>query len=203
MPLARFEKLDPTRKQRLFVAAREAFAKRGFEGAALQPILAEAGASKGGLYYWFEDRTDLFAWVASEVLTERLKVGGEPPEGADLWHSWEDRSRSLVERAGHEPQGPEIVRIIASFSPALREDPRLDALFTRARAPYERWLAAGQAQGVVRRDLPMDLLVDLVLGVESSVGGWLHRVGEVPDDEASVARLSRLETRLVQRLVQA
>lgn len=203
MPLARFDKLEKSRKDKLFFAAREAFAQRGFDGAALQPILAEAGASKGGLYYWFEDRTDLFAWVAAEVLDVQAPIDGTPPEKGDLWAAWEERARRRAAAAGAEPFGPMIVRTLASLSAEAREDARLEALFQRARAPYDAWLSAGQERGAVRGDLPVDLLVELVLGVEASVAGWLRGVGESPEDAEGYARIARLETRLVQRLVKA
>jgi AcrR family transcriptional regulator len=201
MPLARFEKLDPARRGRLFLASRTEFAAKGFDGASLQPILAAAGASKGGLYYWFEDKTDLFAWVAGEVLTTVARTIGEPPAKGDLWAAWEERTRRAVTAAAEEPQGPTIARAVAAFAPGVREDARMDALAVRARKPYESWLAAGTARGAVRKDLPVDLLTDLVLGVEGSVAGWLARVDEAPDSEDAIGRIARLETRLVQRLV--
>ena len=203
MPLARFEKLDPARKTRLFTASRAEFAAKGFDGASLQPILAAAGASKGGLYYWFEDKTDLFAWVASEVLGTVTITIGEPPPKGELWTAWEERTKRVVAAAAAEPQALVIARSVASFGPAVREDARLDALVARARKPYETWLSAGTTRGAVRKDLPVELLVDLVLGVEGSVAGWLARVDELPDSDDAVARIARLETRLVQRLVSA
>src|SRR5512136_3484913 len=66
MPLARFNRLEPERQRRLLAAAAQEFAAEGYEGASLGWIAEEAGFSKPALYYYFEDKADLYTTVVRE-----------------------------------------------------------------------------------------------------------------------------------------
>ncbi|HEX8725928.1 MAG TPA: helix-turn-helix domain-containing protein, partial [Gemmatimonadaceae bacterium] len=59
----RFDNLDPDKQERLFEAAADEFSDHGFEGASLNRIIDRAGMSKGSLYYYFNDKSDLYATV--------------------------------------------------------------------------------------------------------------------------------------------
>ena len=67
MPLGRFERLDEDRRRRLLASAAQEFAAEGYEGASLGWIAEEAGFSKPAIYYYFEDKADLYATVVREV----------------------------------------------------------------------------------------------------------------------------------------
>lgn len=60
---------EETRK-RLLSAARKRFAADGFQAASGEEIVAEAGVTRGALYYQFGDMTGLFAAVADEAARE-------------------------------------------------------------------------------------------------------------------------------------
>lgn len=72
-------------RQRVWAAAAEAFATRGFDGAKVDEIAAEAGINKAMVYYHFADKItlyrailqDMFAAVASATAAVRDK-GGDP-----------------------------------------------------------------------------------------------------------------------------
>ena len=54
----------------LLAAARKRFAADGFQAASGEEIVAEAGVTRGALYYQFGDMTGLFAAVAEEAARE-------------------------------------------------------------------------------------------------------------------------------------
>ena len=56
----RLDKLDDERKKRLFESAAEEFADKGYDGASLNRILKQSGMGKSSLYYYFDDKADLF-----------------------------------------------------------------------------------------------------------------------------------------------
>ena len=77
MPTKRFEHLEPERRDCILSAARKEFIRNGYEGASLNTIAGEAGISKGSLYYYFEDKTDLYLTVLREVMSElQRNIGG-------------------------------------------------------------------------------------------------------------------------------
>lgn len=73
MPL---EKLTPERRRQqtrdvLIAAATEVFARRGFEGAALEEIAETAGFTRGAIYKNFVDKEDLF-FAVTDRLNEQI-----------------------------------------------------------------------------------------------------------------------------------
>ncbi len=70
------EKLTPERRRQqtrdvLIAAATEVFARRGFEGAALEEIAETAGFTRGAIYKHFDSKEDLFLAV-TDVLNEQV-----------------------------------------------------------------------------------------------------------------------------------
>ena len=80
MPRPRFAKLDPAKKEAILTAALEAFASHGFDGASYNQIIEKAGISKGAMYYYFDDKEDLFATVVRHELEDILQHFHTLPE---------------------------------------------------------------------------------------------------------------------------
>lgn len=58
--------LKPERRERLFAAAEEVFAKRGYTGATIAEIARAAGVSAANVYLYFENKDALFYAVFSD-----------------------------------------------------------------------------------------------------------------------------------------
>jgi AcrR family transcriptional regulator len=73
-------------RRRLLKSARRLFAKRGYAAVGTNEIVAAAGTTRGGLYYHFKDKRDLFRavyeWVetdlAEEIAGSLERAGGGP-----------------------------------------------------------------------------------------------------------------------------
>ena len=77
MSRRRFENLDPDRQQRLLESAAEEFDEKGYDGASLNRIIERSGMSKSSLYYYFDDKADLFTTLLERSMTFILKeIGG-------------------------------------------------------------------------------------------------------------------------------
>lgn len=75
-------KVDATRAS-LLAAARKVFAERGFEGASVGDIAAEAGFTKGALYSQFGSKEELFAEITRQLAAEDA-AWSEQQSGTDL-----------------------------------------------------------------------------------------------------------------------
>ncbi len=64
---------DATSREQLLTAASRVFARRGYHGASMSEIAAEAGFSKGALYWNFAGKEELFFALLDE-LDKRLSV---------------------------------------------------------------------------------------------------------------------------------
>jgi AcrR family transcriptional regulator len=173
---SRFDSLDPERREGILSAAALEFAGRGYAGASLGRIVEAAGISKGSLYYYFNDKEDLFVTAVETALMRLLdSVGGVSVEALTPDTYWdrllEVGLRSAEVRGGDTWYG----KLVLAF-PRLRDEPEAAA----AVRPALEWarrltrdvLERGQALGVVRRDVPLGMLVELVLALEEAADRW-------------------------------
>ena len=72
MPLARYESIDESLKTRILDVSKQEFAALGYEGASYNKIIQKIGISKGSMYYYFENKEDLFVTC---FLNEALATG--------------------------------------------------------------------------------------------------------------------------------
>jgi AcrR family transcriptional regulator len=172
----RFANLDPAKQARLFEAAADEFSDKGYEGASLNRIIDQAGMSKGSLYYYFEDKSDLYAAVVEKATVRILSmVGGfriEDLSAETFWPSFEGMIRRSVDLIGSNEW---FVRLARSFF-RLRE--RGSPRSTRRIFDWmAHWTSAaltrGREIGVVRTDLPLPYLVEMCLAVGEVGDRWL------------------------------
>lgn len=77
---------DEGRRKQILDAAQKVFAKKGFNGASIKDLAKAAGVAPGLLYWYFKDKTDLFASLLSERIEEGFGTATEqisfdvPPE---------------------------------------------------------------------------------------------------------------------------
>jgi AcrR family transcriptional regulator len=107
-------------KGKLVRAARSAFAARGYAGASMDDLTAEAGLTRGALYHNFGDKKGLLQAVIDQIDAEmaaRLRVIGERAETP--WLGLLDEYEAYIEMALE----PEIQRILLLDGPAVLGDP--------------------------------------------------------------------------------
>ena len=183
----RFAKLPAEQQQAIVRAALDEFAAHGFHDASLNRVIEAAGISKGSMYYYFDGKEDLYAYVTQAEL-EQLFADVGPFPGARRRRC----GRVLVDLGGLLPPADDGPRRLAA---AGRADPRL------ARRVGEPGAAAGAAgdgaghrcPGSSRRsppvsasercatDLPSGLLIAVVVGMGQAMDTWL--MTQQPDEE--------------------
>jgi AcrR family transcriptional regulator len=189
----RFDNLDPERREAMLAAAADEFAERGYAGASLSRIIDAAGISKGSLYYYFNDKEDLFATTVKVAMRRLVEAAGgfdldalTPETYWDALRAFGMRSVELYSRDAW------YVRFGLAFA-RLRDEPEAG----RAVRPALDWgrrithdvLARGRELGTVRRDLPLDLLVEVTMAVDEAGDRWFaehHEEYEPADLQALV-----------------
>ena len=176
MPSKRFHKLDPAKQRRILDAAAEEFAAAGFEGASYNRIIERSGVSKGAMYYYFEDKADLYATVVGEAVGAMMAGVGSFDAVHTPEEYWEEIARQF--------QGAfEIYTHNATMVGLFRQLLR-DAMtgvgaeiMGNVRVEVGQWadglVHEGQRVGAVRTDLPDSLLVSLVMGLGEAHDIWL------------------------------
>ena len=175
MPRPRFEKLPRQKKKRILEAAAKEFAAHGFEDASLNQILEQAKISKGAAYYYFDDKVDLYTTVVQhygEALLSKTEVAIEQLTAESYWDTIADLYRQQFQGHYETPWIFGAVKSIRGLSEEARAHDGLAQLFQQAQGTVAELISRGQALGVVRTDLPADLLLALVIAVDDVYDHW-------------------------------
>ena len=193
MPLARFNRLDPDRQHRLLAAAAQEFAAEGYEGASLGWIAEEAGFSKPALYYYFEDKADLYATVVREAWQKLSPQGRMDLQSLDrdtFWPALEAFHLAGYERSREEPWLLAVWKLAYHPPPDGAAAGAVAEVFDAGRDFLKALMRRGQELGVVRRDMPVDLLIAVFTGADNAADHWLADQWETLGFD-EVAQLSR------------
>lgn len=178
MPKRRFDKLDPEVQGRILKAAALEFGTHGYADASLNRIVEQAGISKGSMYYYFEDKEDLFAMVLQDLEERSAELAKPQLEKLTAETFWPSIAAAL--RAGLKMvvETPWIQGFFQLFSEMLRNPPTegpLVAWHARMVKRQTDCLRRGQELGVVRTDLPLEFLFEILNGVQLANGRYLTK----------------------------
>jgi AcrR family transcriptional regulator len=169
--------LDPSREEDLLITSARHFAAAGYSGTSLNTVIAEAGWGKSSFYHYFSNKRRLHDHVVL-ALASRLVDGVQVPaiedlSGARFWAAMTDLVDALGRAAGRHPETRYLGEMFHGAPSA--DDGRLQDL----REQVERWLRRaithGRQVGVVRDDLPEELLIELTLAVLQTLDRWAVR----------------------------
>jgi AcrR family transcriptional regulator len=199
VPTKRFESLDPERKALLLDAAAAEFAAHGFEAASFNRIIERAGTSKGAIYYYFEDKADLYATVVRDAVTRFVAYCGPIGPASDAAAYWAEVERMSQQSLRYYRRDPHIAGLVRS----LVRDGLAVAPVVEIRALTAAWLAqlalVGQAVGAIRDDLPLELVLSVGTAVTEGFDLWLvQHLDEL--DDAALDRLAAVITDLYRRM---
>ena len=202
MPRPRFYKLPDEKRERILEATAKEFTAHGYEGASLNRILDEAGISKGAAYYYFDDKADLFATAVQHYSQELFDGVAFDPTSLTAENFWDELTAVYrrqftsfaerpwvfgIARAGGSLPAPST----GSGTPEPVEGVEaLAEIWQQAQSLLTSFLQHGRDLGLIRDDLPQDLLLSLVVAVDDAHDRWLyaHWPELSPDDLEQAAR---------------
>src|SRR4051795_4680294 len=142
MPKVTQEHLD-ARRAEILAGARRAFAEHGYEGATVARLEAATGLSRGAIFHYFENKTDLFVELAMEMNTRFGDMLLE--DGLDA------AFRALA------AESPEWLAVLIETESRMRHDAdfvrRLEAKAADASPRIQEWFQQQQAEGKLRDDV--------------------------------------------------
>lgn len=170
------------------MAAAVEFAAKGYEAASFNQIIEAAEISKGAAYYYFDDKTDLYATVIEYAFERLAEFFGDfsmdKLTTENFWESLEEYSHKSLLRAREFPKLTQLMRSVLNYAKTHPSAPGGTLVMTAARNFTIQYLLRGQELGVIRTDLPQDLLVELVLGVGYATDSWmLDRIDDMTSEE--------------------
>jgi AcrR family transcriptional regulator len=157
-------------------AAAEEFARAGFEAASYNHIIDRAKISKGAMYYYFEDKEDLYITVVRRAIERIVDMFDVVPDAADPETHWHQTQQIYLRTLGLLQADPSAAALALGYvrtRPQLRRASALDDVYARARSWLERILRSGQQIGAVRTDLPIGFLVAMLYALADTTDNWV------------------------------
>ena len=188
MPRPRFNKLSEEKRDRIMEAAAKEFSTFGFEQASLNRILADAGVSKGAAYYYFDDKADVFAttvqYYSEHILGDIAEFAVDQLTAETFWPAITEIYQQQLLYTFEYPWAMGVFKAVGKVSPetVVANEP-LAALLAQIQGWLSSFLQHGQAIGMVRRDLPDDLLLSLFWNIDDTHDNWLlaHQAELTPE----------------------
>lgn len=161
--------MAPERRDKLFESAAEEFATQGYEGASLNRIIERAGIGKSSLYYYFDDKRDLFRQLIQTVFERFVRdIGGFDYRTLTAETFWPEIERLFLRGVTFSESNAWFVRVGRLFQ-RFRALEKGGGVTGEQMAMAEGWAAAtlrhGMSLGVVRTDLPEPLLIQSVMAL--------------------------------------
>jgi AcrR family transcriptional regulator len=203
-PRPRFDSLAIERQAVILRAAAAEFADRGFDAASYNRIIGISGVSKGAMYYYFDDKRDLYLTVLRDA-EQRASAAIGPLDDFDdansFWDALADLYLRITSFVAAEPLAAGLLK--SAFAGGPVSDAAYGEFIERTSKQFEAVLAEGVGLGAVRSDVPLDLLLAVTLATGEATDRWalqnLDRLTELrPGGLVEVAeRLLEMHLRLI------
>lgn len=173
----RFDNLEAEKQEAILRAAGEEFAEKGFESASINRIIQRSGMSKGSVYYYFEDKADLFATTLERSFQRIMdEIGWFSLEVLGPDEFW-DALLELTHRTVAWSQRSDWWMKLGRAYQRLHQEPGAEAATGRltevGRGWWKSMIERGQVLGLIRTDLPLELLVEIVMGADQGGDRWM------------------------------
>jgi len=180
MPNARFRKLPIDKQVHILEIAAKAFAKHGVEAASINQILVEAGMSKGAAYYYFENKADLFDTAARHCWDSFVRHVDFSLKGVTAKTFWPRVYKIQQHAIAHMAADPVITTVAKSLwrkDSILNHYGAIEEIVEWTRGWIREMITKGQDLGLIREDLPVDLLVGIVTAADQAMDHYLATQG--------------------------
>lgn len=186
---------DPGLRERLIAAATAEFAAVGYAGATLERIGARAGVTKGGVYFHFAGKEELFfAVIDSWRERRRRAVRPEAPGAGGAAAALRTFVATWLAFHFREPAAGHLLRVLSTelrsrFTARLREDERQEMRWLRA--SIRELLVLGGRDGTIAVEDPALAAFVLAAAVAGVVEQWHVAPADVEAhcDAEALARL--------------
>jgi AcrR family transcriptional regulator len=202
VPRPRFEKLPLAKRRRILETAAVEFATRGFDAASLNRIIRSARISKGAAYYYFDDKADLYTAVVAygwQQMLPKEETDITSLTAASFWPTLRRLCLEFLSQADERPWIMAFGKLIYGPPPSPAVAREVERSFARARTWLGALVAHGQRLGVVRTDLPGDLILMMLAALIEASDRWFLR--QTPSlDEREAERLTTTLFGMLERL---
>lgn len=174
MPRPRFLKLEAAKQAAILDAARAEFSAHGYRASSQNRIIEAAGVSKGAMYYYFDDKEDLYVTVIRREFSGlgAVMVLDDFDTVDQFWTGLEEMFMRSTAYFARSPEAIALARSVARSVGTYGPPPGFQALIDEIWAVTEQLVTRGQAVGAVRKDLPTTLIVGVAMKIGEAMDYW-------------------------------
>ena len=175
MPQSRFRKLPQQRQDAILDAAAEEFAAHGYEAASFNLIIERSGVSKGSMYYYFEDKKDLYATVLVRMAENYFNYIGSfelKPDAETFWQQAEKITKQSMEYYAEDRTAAGLMRSLLIGDVSQESHLAVKQMRLAIEAWWQHLLKVGQGCGAIRADLPNSLMIRLMMAICDVTDLW-------------------------------
>ena len=168
MARPRFNNLPPEKQRSILLAAAGEFARNGYQKASFNRIIQETGLSKGAMYYYFDDKMDLYKTVMIRLADRMVSEMGSFPETEtpeQFREEYNEFFRELTELFVSEPMMPGLLKAFFSLSASPMLQEILEEIYRGIGDLFSGLVSEGRRVKAIRKDVPEILLIRLLLAV--------------------------------------
>lgn len=132
---------DSAKRRQILDGAHKVFMDLGFDGASMGEIARVAGVSKGTLYVYFADKSQLFGAVVEREAIEQARVKFDLSPGRDAETTLQEFGQAYIEVVCR-PQGGSAIRTVMAIAERMPDVGRqyYDHVIDRTTRQLAAWL---------------------------------------------------------------
>ncbi|BEP29819.1 TetR/AcrR family transcriptional regulator [Helicovermis profundi] len=176
MPNSRFYKLDQEKKDLIIRTALKEFSIKSFNQASINQISKNAGLSAGNLYYYFENKEDLYMTVVDYLLITLEFELNNFTASLSKGYFWEVIKTWLLKKVMISIKDKDIGNFFSKLSQynTSSEMSLIEKnIKAKVRNDFRSVFDIGVKKGAIRSDLPMDFLFTLHLNLVITTHQWI------------------------------
>jgi len=168
--------LESEKKNLIIRTALEEFSARDFDQASINQISKKAGLSAGNLYYYFENKEDLYITVVEYVMRELNLELGEFSNKLLEGSFWENIKLWVLNRLKISIRDKEVGYFINKLFEydTSKQINAIELKFKeKIRNEFRDLFNIGVEKGAIRSDLPLDFLFTIHLNLILTTNQWI------------------------------
>lgn len=176
MPHSRFYKLEPEKSNLIIRTALEEFSAKDFDKASINQISKNAGLSAGNLYYYFENKEDLYMTVVEHVMKEMNMDLTESSSTLTEDTFWESIKLGVLKRLEVSIRDREVgffINRLFEYDTSKEMNTIEQKFKEKLRDELRVIFNMGVKIGAIRSDLPTDFLFNIHLNLVLTTNRWI------------------------------
>lgn len=189
MPTETYFNLPAEKRARILEAAVDEFAEHRFSEASINRIVKAAGIPRGSFYQYFADKEDVYLLVIKEIVKEKMEVFSRqkaPSEDASFFEAAVASAPAILEWVQLRPKYNRIGMLMSQDDSAFVQ--HILHQMPDSRQSVLALLRRDQQRGLVRLDIELDLVLELVLSAASLLLRLYYKSGP----EAALEQYAKL-----------